>query len=414
MNYKFLDLKTKKTNKNEEAEIKGLLEEFKKEKMDMTTADKAETKVEDWVSTGNLAMNKVISNRYLTGGFPTKRGSILTGLASSGKTLVGMMACISCQRKGGVSLFIDTEGTYSESMYNNLGGNSSTLLYKQKDTIEDCFDLIEKTIEIVLKKSNDKILTIVWDSVGNTPTNKYFHSSDSGDKADGNVRMEAAWKASVIKKRLSKIDKQLSKAGITLIILNTLVDNMAKTSMFVKGDAEVMPGGKQLKFFASVTNKCFTKKMIYADGEDYKTADPVGITGLIKNTKNKVSAPFRKSNYELYFDKGVVSTSGFFENLCWNKLLVRKTTKSKEWEMTIKGREPKELLLGSKDDAPWNFLKEFIKDPECFFEEDDWDETLIKDVFQNLYHIYGEKLFEPETEIKKTKKEAKTESKKEK
>ena len=340
------------------------------------TADKAETKVPGYISSGNLAINFVISGKYLTGGFPLSRLSVINGSESSGKTLLAQLACISCMRKGGRAFYLDTEGTFDQQIYTKLGGDVKTLRYKQYHTLEETWTAMMKLIDTVRAKDKKTPLLFIFDSLADTPSQTEFQALDEGTIKPGDIRMIAAWRASVNSKYLALLSKKVAPNNVTIIITNQLRASMSKY-----GDQFTMPGGSHLKFAASTVNRSSVHAKVFPP--DNENADPIGIHGKFKNTKNKVFIPFKETEYNIIFGEGIDPLSGFPESLARYGKLVRRTIKSNDWIFKKDGKE-QVMMLGTKDEMPINFKKFFLENPRQFFDEEDWDENEAKILLSTL------------------------------
>jgi len=248
--------------------------------------------VSDWLSTGILPLNYAMSGSY-KGGFPVGRISEVYGAASSGKTLLATMALIETQKKGGVAVLMDFEHAFSIERAEQLGLSSLAehWIYKQPNTAEAGFSMIEKICEIMLKHDPERHVTIVIDSTASMVTESELKAGFE----DGNMktRLSLAVAMSGALKLLAGI---ISRTNTTLIFLNQTRDNPG--IMF--GDKETTPGGNAQKFYASL-------RLRLRKGAKIKDKDGV-VTGeevTAMTVKNKVHRPFVESKYFSSFVEGV-------------------------------------------------------------------------------------------------------------
>jgi len=293
--------------------------------------------VSDWLSTGLLQLNEAISGD-IGGGVPVGRVTEIYGGESSGKTLLATMAMIETQRKGGLAVFLDHEHAFSISRARKLGLSDSRdiWLYKQPETAEQSFGVIETVCDMVNKNGITKHITIVVDSVGSMVTE---------------MELEADWGSENMKTRLSlatflsgglkKIVPKISKTNVTLIFLNQIRVN--PTVVF--GDKETQPGGKALKFFASLRIKLFK-------GAKYKIDEEiVGENITAEVVKNKVFEPFRRAQYITHLTNGINLELSHIEELERRK----KLGATAGWcELDGKKYRKKELVEKAKADPGVN------------------------------------------------------------
>ena len=155
------------------------------------------SQIVDWVSTGNSMVDLDISNRP-HGGVPVGRITELTGLEASGKSLMGAHLLAETQKKGGVAVFIDTESSVSPEFLSAIGVDIAKMLYVSVNTVEEVFDTVESIVAKVRKANNNRLVTILVDSVAAASTSKEL-ASDHGQ--DG----YATGKAIIISKAMRKI-----------------------------------------------------------------------------------------------------------------------------------------------------------------------------------------------------------------
>lgn len=304
--------------------------------------------VSDYLSTGILPLNKIISGKY-DGGIPVGRITELYGKSSSGKTLIATMAMIETQKKGGIAVFLDFEHAFSSDRAETLGLSldKTKWIYKQPDTAEGAFDGVEKIIGIVRKSAIQKPITIVFDSVASMVTKEEFEATYE------NVNMKTRLSlASFMSSALRKIVGQAAKFNITLIFLNQTRDNpMHQQTHTAK---EYTSGGNAMKFYASV--RLELRKGIKVELEDKSV---IGEQVTAKTVKNKIYSPFKTTSYVSNFDMGIdlvathigaLEEQGVFGNsrgwLVWNGENIRKK------EIIEKCRADKEFYD--------NILKNFV------------------------------------------------------
>lgn len=247
--------------------------------------------VKDWLSCGFLPLNKAISGRY-DGGFPVGRITEVFGGESSGKTLLATMALIETQRKEGVAVMLDYEHAFSVSRAEVLGLDTSKgkWIYKQPDTAEKGFTMLDTVCVAVNKNNPDKHVTVVIDSIAAMMTEEEMKAGY--EAANMKTRLSLSVVMSTCLKPLSQL---VNKTNVTLIFLNQTRSNPGV--MF--GDKETQPGGKAMKFYASVRGKIRKGKAV-KDGDEI-----IGEEVFVKIIKNKVNPPFREAVYHSSFIDGI-------------------------------------------------------------------------------------------------------------
>ena len=180
--------------------------------------DDAPNIVNDFISLGSYQLDTIISNKADKGGAPVGRITEISGLNSSGKSLIAIEACRATQRKNGICLYIDTENATSLEWLVNLGLDPKRLVYIQVQTTEEVFQTVESVVGHLLEKYKGKktrpIITIIWDSVAQTST----QAENEGSYSD----MQMASQAKVIGKGIRKITQFLGASNVCFIILNQL------------------------------------------------------------------------------------------------------------------------------------------------------------------------------------------------
>lgn len=253
----------------------------------------------DWISTGSSLLDLAISNKP-NGGVPVGRITELTGLEGSGKSLVAAHILSETQRKGGISVFIDTEAAVSREFLDAIGVNLTDMMYVPLETIEDIFQAIENIINSARNSSKNRLITIIVDSLAGATT-KVEMDADYGK--DG----YATTKAILLSKALRKITNLIAKERICLVFTNQL---RTKLNAMAFADPWTTSGGKAVAFHASVrvrlTNAGALKK------KDFGGVDQiVGNKLQAKVTKNRLGPPQRKASFEIFYDSGIDNYSGW-------------------------------------------------------------------------------------------------------
>ncbi len=321
------------------------------------------TQILDWISTGNDLLDLAISNRP-NGGVPVGRITELTGLEASGKSLVCAHLLANTQKKGGISVFIDTEYAVSPEFLSAIGMDVSKMLYINLTTVEDIFDKIEEIVEHVRKSNKDRLVTIVVDSVAAASTKKEI-ASDHG--ADG----FATGKAIAISKAMRKVTELIAKQRVALVFTNQLRQKVGFVGL---GDPWTTSGGKAIGFHASLRIRLKSSGRISTPDKRV-----VGIKTKATITKNRMGPPFRSVEFDIFFDRGIDNYGNWLQNLMdWDIITNAKKVKPTEGEKKKTKKELEAEKEADKKAKSLQFIMEIDgKDSETVvFEKKDFPKLL--------------------------------------
>ena len=291
------------------------------------------------ISTGSLGLDLATG----VGGVPRGRVVEIFGPESSGKTTLALHIIAEAQKAGGKAAFIDAEHAMDSSYSRRIGVNIDELLVSQPDNGEQALEITELLIR------SGALDVIVVDSVAAlTP-----RAELEGDMGDSHVGLQAR----LMSQALRKLTGTISKTQTTCIFINQLREKVGV--MF--GNPEVTPGGRALKFYASV-------RLDIRRIETLKEGtDAVGNRVRVRVVKNKVAPPFKDAEFDIMYGAGI-SAEGDILDLAVNNKIVQK---SGAWfsygdQRLGQGRENVRQFLRDNPELLAQFRKEIIEvlDPE--------------------------------------------------
>lgn len=270
-------------------------------------SEQTPTDLTEWVSTGDDMLDLAISNRP-NGGFPVGRIVEVTGLEASGKSLLSAHTLANTQKKGGLAVYIDTENAINQEFLEALGVDTQKLLYVPLEAVEDIFDAMDSIIESIRKSDNNRLVTIVVDSVAAATTKVEL-------AADYDQAGYATQKAIIISKAMRKITNLIGRERILVVFTNQLRVRMGVSF----GDPYTTSGGKALGFHASCRLRM--KQMGKLNSKVGGVEQTVGIKTRVQVIKNRMGPPLRAVDFEIYFDRGIDRYGSWLNTMKTYKLI---------------------------------------------------------------------------------------------
>jgi recombination protein RecA len=274
----------------------------------------------DVIPTGSISLDVALG----VGGMPRGRVIEIYGGESTGKTTLALHILSEAQRRNGVSAFIDAEHALDPDYAKRIGVNVEDLLISQPDSGEQALQIVETLVR------SGEVDVIVVDSVAALVP----QAEIAGEVGEFQIGLQAR----LMSQALRKLSGIISKTKTVVIFLNQT--RMKIGIMF--GNPQTTPGGLALKFYSSV--RIELKRI----AQIKKGEEVIGSRIKAKIVKNKVAAPFKTAEFDIYYNEGISK----FAELLNTGLKLGIITKAGTW------LQYENTKLGQGLEASKNFLKE--------------------------------------------------------
>jgi recombination protein RecA len=282
------------------------------------------------IPSGSLALDIALG----IGGVPKGRVIEIFGAESSGKTTIALHVLAEAQRQGGIAAFIDAEHALDPTYASAVGVDLDQLLISQPDTGEQALEIADTLIR------SGAVDVVVVDSVAALVP----RAEIEGEMGDSHVGLQAR----LMSQALRKLSGNLNRSNCSAVFINQLREKIGV--MF--GSPETTPGGRALKFYASV-------RLDVRRIENLKDgAEVVGSRVRVKVVKNKVAPPFRLAEFDILYGKGI-SREGSLIDVGVDQGLIKKSGAWFTYEGTQigQGRENARQFLAENPDIALDIEK---------------------------------------------------------
>lgn len=256
------------------------------------------TQITDWVSTGSTLLDLAISNRPY-GGLPVGKFIELSGAESTGKSLFCAQLISETQKKGGLSVFFDSEFSVDKQFWRALGIDIKNVNYVPFTTLEELFTKLELCIATFRKADNNRLLTIFIDSVAQA-------SIESEMESEHGVTGFNTGKSLIIGKALRKITGLISRQKVLVVFTNQVRYNMNAGPF---GEKWIVPGGKALPHASSVRIRFANMGKL----KDPVTKEVYGMECQAQVIKNRCGPCFRTAAFNIFYDSGVQDLASWID-----------------------------------------------------------------------------------------------------
>ncbi|OPL09792.1 MAG: DNA recombination/repair protein RecA [Firmicutes bacterium ML8_F2] len=262
------------------------------------------------------------------GGLPRGRIVEIYGPEGSGKTTVALHAVAEAQKKGGYAAFIDVEHALDPNYAREIGINTDDLFVAQPTVGEEALTITERLVQ------SEGIDVVVIDSVAALIP----RAEHEGAMGDAHVGLQAR----LMSQAMRKLSGAISSSHTVVIFINQIREKVG----ILFGSPEVTPGGRALKFYASIRLDIRKREPIKQGSEI------IGTRTQVKVVKNKVAPPFKETQFDLIYGKGV-SREGCILDIAVDQEIIEKNGSWYQYrdQRIGQGRENSKKFLQENSDT---------------------------------------------------------------
>lgn len=294
---------SKELDKDIDSLQKELEGEFGKDSIQRLNSPEALSKVTSYVSTGSIIVDKLIAGTRHTpcSLFPFGRQTEVAGRNGSGKTTLVAQIARETQKAGGIVTVVDAEDRIDEEYWSNIGVDTGRIINIHAESIEEVFRKQMFTIDLVRKQAPDRLMLMIWDSVGSTSTETIRESDDpmGGEAMLKDVR--------VIGHGMKVINQYISQSKVGYLYTNHVYRNVGGY-----GPEWISNGGEKLQYFATL-RLLLTKSTEIVEEDDLGNKIIAGQRVRIRTIKNSMAPKRMEMEAIIYGGSGFNNEYSMFE-----------------------------------------------------------------------------------------------------
>lgn len=313
------------------------------------------TEVKEWIPTGSRWLDSIIC-RGKMGGIPVGKITELAGLSSSGKSFMACQIAAEAQKKGHSVVYFDAESAIDPKFLTNSGIDvGDSFMYVQAVSVEKTLE----TIEGLMGQWPESQFFFIWDSIAATTSEKEMES-------DFNPQSTMAVKPRIFAKAFPKLTIPLANQQCTLLLINQLKTNIARSPAEAMVTPFIAPGGKAIEYFSSL-RIWLTKRKAKASYVVDDSGLRIGSEVKVKVEKSRFGSEGRTCGFKILWGDGVgiqdeeswleairLSGSDRFKPGAWNRLISKSGKEFKfqrtQWLDRLKDNEFRQAVLDIMDE----------------------------------------------------------------